>query len=143
MQLNHVQTDAAPMPNGHYVQATTHQGLIYVSTQLPIDPETGPLQKADVTTQAQRVLENLMAIVRAGGGDAETILRITLYVSDVSLWPAVNEVYEKFFGDVKTARGVIPTGGKLHLGFDVAADAIAAQRTTGGNSVGTEPGCAS
>jgi 2-iminobutanoate/2-iminopropanoate deaminase len=120
-------TPDAPKPNGHYEQAVAHGGFLFVSTQLPIDPhatastpEPGPIEE-----QARRVLANLRAIVEAGGSRLDRIIRVTIYVSDVSHWPAVNRIYESFFGAARPARGVIPTG-KLHLGYDVAADCIAA-----------------
>lgn len=118
-------TSDAPRPNGHYVQATEHAGFLFVSTQLPIHPNFGPLQEASVKEQAIQVLRNIRAIVLAGGSDLDHITRVSVYVSDIEHWPAVNDVYEDFFGEAKPARGVIPTG-KLHLGFDVAADCIAA-----------------
>lgn len=96
-----------------------------MSTQLPIHPADGPGPVGSITEQATQVLNNIRAIVEAGGSRMDHITRMTIYVSDVQHWPAVNEIYESFFGDTKPARGVIPTG-KLHLGFDVAADCIAA-----------------
>lgn len=136
-----VSTQDAPKPRGHYAQATVHQGVIYVATQLPIPPDAqnpnpspnspgsrpsdGPPAMGSIEKQARLVLNNVLAIVRAGGGSADSLLRITIYVSDVAHWPAVNRVYESVLGDCCPARGVIPTG-KLHLGADVAADAIAA-----------------
>ena len=127
--IHAVTTDRAPAPRGHYAQATVHDGRIYVSTQLPIPPEApadAPVAvSGSIEEQARLVLENVLAIVEAGGGSAGSLLRITIYVSDVAHWLAVNKAYESILGDCRPARGVIPTS-KLHLGADVAADAIAA-----------------
>ena len=79
------------------------------------------MKPGSIQEQAERVL----AIVEAGGSRLDLITRMTIYVADVADWPVVNEVYRSFFGDAKPARGVIPTG-PLHLGFEVAADCIAA-----------------
>jgi len=120
-----VSTDNAPQPNGHYEQAIAHGGFLFVSTQLPNRPQHPPDDPGTIEGQALQVFRNIRAIVEAAGSRLDHITRITVYVSDVAHWPTVNEVYESFFGEAKPARGVIPTG-KLHLGYDVAADCIAA-----------------
>jgi 2-iminobutanoate/2-iminopropanoate deaminase len=120
-----ISTPNAPRPAGHYEQAIAHGGLLFVSTQLPIDPSRGPQEVGPVAEQALQVFKNIRAIVEAGGSRLDHIVRVMLYVSSVEHWPAVNAVYESYFGSAKPARGVIPTG-KLHLGYDVAADCIAA-----------------
>lgn len=127
--IKSISTGGAPEPRGHYAQATVHQRLIYVSTQLPIaasvaadeePPEPGPIEQ-----QARQVMENVLAIVEAGGGSAASLLRITIYISDIEHWPMINTLYTEILGNCRPARGVIPTS-KLHCGYDIAADAIAA-----------------
>ncbi|MDD3391464.1 MAG: RidA family protein, partial [Synergistaceae bacterium] len=78
-----------------------------------------------VEEQTEQVLKNLAAVLEAGGSDPAHVLRVTVYVSDISLWDRVNRVYGEFFGEHKPARTVVPTR-DLHHGFLVEIDAIAA-----------------
>lgn len=120
-----VQTDEAPTPRGHYSQAVEHGGLLYVAVQLPIPASGDTFQRpTSIEGQAEQALANVLAIVRAGGGSVQTLLRVTVYVSDIAHWPAVNAVYERVMGNARPARGVVPTG-QLHLGYDVAVEATA------------------
>jgi reactive intermediate/imine deaminase len=121
-----VNTPLAPAPRGHYSQGVVHNGLIYVSVQLPLAPGNDPsVNPPAIEEQARQAIENLLQILAAGGGAPETLLRVTVYVSDIAHWPAVNTVYESLLGEARPARGVVPCG-KLHLGYDVAIDAVAA-----------------
>jgi 2-iminobutanoate/2-iminopropanoate deaminase len=124
--INFVQTDKAPAPAGHYSQATEFNNLIFVSGQLAIDPATGEKKLGTIEEQTLQTLENVKAIVEAAGGSLESILKMTLYVSDISLWGRVNEVYTQFFGAHKPARAVVPTR-ELHYGFLIEIEAIAAK----------------
>jgi reactive intermediate/imine deaminase len=126
-----ITTSAAPRPNGHYAQAVEHGGLLFVSTQLPIDPNDGRMIGGPIEQQAAQVLRNLEAIVVAGGGSLTTILRVTIYLASIDEWSTVNRVYEAHFGNACPARGVIPTG-LLHGGAAIAADCIAATGGSGG-----------
>jgi 2-iminobutanoate/2-iminopropanoate deaminase len=118
-------TKEAPVPAGHYAQGIVHGGLVYVSGQLPIDPATGEKILGPVEAQARRAFGNLQAVLEAAGSRKELVLRTTVYVPDVGLWPAVNAVYAEFFGDHRPARTVVPTSA-LHYGFLVEVDAVAA-----------------
>jgi 2-iminobutanoate/2-iminopropanoate deaminase len=121
-----IETPAAPLPAGHYSQAIVHGGLVYVAGQLPVDPQTRrPLADADVETQTARALANLDAVLLAAGSRRDLVLRVTVYVADVSLWGRVNAAYAAFFGDHRPARTVVPTG-PLHHGVLVEIDAVAA-----------------
>jgi reactive intermediate/imine deaminase len=123
-ELSRISTDRIAAPRGHYSQATRSGGLLFVSGQLPFRPDGTPLQGATVEEQTRTCLANLRAIVEAGGSAMDRIARVTVYVSDVALWPRVNETYAEVFGDHRPARTVVPSG-KLHHGFDVEIDAIA------------------
>jgi 2-iminobutanoate/2-iminopropanoate deaminase len=121
-----VSTPAAPRPAGHYSQAIVHGGLVFVAGQLPIDPATGrPLTGEPVEAQTEQALRNLRAILEAAGSDFDHVLRVTVYVADVSLWGRVNAAYAACFGAHRPARTVVPTG-ELHHGVLVEIDAIAA-----------------
>ena len=120
-----VLTDKAPVPGGHYSQAIIHNGVVYVAGQIPIDPATGEKKLGPIEEQTQQVLENLEAILLAAGSRLDLVLKVTVYVSDMEFWPAVNKVYSAFFGDSKPARAIVPVK-DLHYGFKIEIDAIAA-----------------
>lgn len=126
-----VSTAAAPRPAGHYSQAVVHGGLVFVSGQLPLDPDNGTAVPGSAGAQARAALANLAAILAGAGSGLDRILRTTVYVSDIALWGEVNAVYAEVFGDHRPARTVVPTR-DLHHGCLVEVDAIAA--------VGWEPG---
>ena len=119
-------TERAPKTGGHYSPAVVHGGLVFVSGQLPIDPQSGrKLSEAPVEAQVLQALQNLAAILEANGSRLDRVLKVTVYVSDIALWDRVNAVYAKFFGAHRPARAVVPTG-PLHFGFLIEIDAIAA-----------------
>jgi 2-iminobutanoate/2-iminopropanoate deaminase len=118
-------SDNAPGPAGHYAQAIVHDGLVYVSGQLPVNPETGERVSGSIEDQTMQALTNLSAILEAAGSDIGHTLKVTVYISDINLWNRVNDVYAQFFGDHKPARSVVPTR-ELHFGFKIEIDAIAA-----------------
>ena len=120
-----IKTDKAPLPGGHYSQAMVHNGLVYVSGQLPIDPQTGEKQTGAIEDQTRLVLQNLSAILDASGSSLKEVLKVTVYVADISLWGKVNEVYAEIFGDHRPARAIVPTR-DLHFGFMIEVDAVAA-----------------
>ncbi len=121
-------TSAAPSPGGHYSQAIVHDGLVYVSGQLPIDPARGRvLAEESAGAQAERAIENLRAVLEAAGSGLDLVLKVTVYIADVGLWGEVNTAYAKVFGDHRPARSVVPTG-PLHHGALVEVDAVAAVR---------------
>lgn len=123
--MRFISTEDAPRPGGHYSQAVAHQGVVYVAGQLPIVPETGEKCLGTVEEQTERTLLNLEAVLKAAGSGRDRVLRVTVYVSDISLWGRLNEVYAGFFGGHRPARTVVPTR-DLHYGFLVEIDAIAA-----------------
>lgn len=123
--MRFISTQDAPRPGGHYSQAVEHQGVVYVAGQLPIVPETGEKCLGTVEEQTERTLLNLEAVLKAAGSGRDRVLRVTVHVSDISLWGRVNAVYAEFFGDHRPARTVVPTR-DLHYGFLVEIDAVAA-----------------
>lgn len=125
MDINAVLTANAPAPGGHYSQAIVHNGLIYVAGQLPIDPVTGEKLLGSIEEQTERTLRNIEAILTAANSDWSRVLKMTVYVSDISQWGAVNAVYARILGEHKPARAIVPVK-ELHYGFMVEIDAIAA-----------------
>lgn len=120
-------TPNAPIPAGHYSQAVVHHGIVYVAGQLPIKPGQQEHLIGSIEEQTRQTLANLDAILTAAGSSREKVLRVTVYVSDVSHWAKVNAVYAEFFGSHRPARTVVPVG-KLHYGYEIELDAIAIVR---------------
>jgi len=125
MEIKRIQTPNAPTPAGHYSQGVVHNGLVFVSGQLAIDPKTGERKLGSIEEQTEQALSNVHGILVAAGSDWSRVLKVTVYVADISLWEAVNKVYISVLGEHKPARAVIPTG-PLHHGFLIEVDAIAA-----------------
>ena len=121
-------TENAPSPAGHYAQAIIHNDIVYVSGQLPVEPKSGEKKTGPIEEQAEQALKNLAEILKAAGSDVNRILKVTVYLADISLWERLNAVYARFFGEHRPARSVVPTS-NLHFGFQVEIDAIAAVKT--------------
>ncbi len=124
-------SENAPTPAGHYSQAIEYQGLVYISGQLPINPNDKKSGGPDISSgvgsieeQTQQVLDNLEAILMAANSDKNHVLKVVVYISDISLWDSVNRVYAAFFGSHKPVRSIVPTR-ELHFGFQIEIDAIA------------------
>jgi 2-iminobutanoate/2-iminopropanoate deaminase len=123
--MKKVYTSQAPTPAGHYSQAMIHNGLVYVSGQLPINPATGEKELGSIEKQTRQVLENLKVILNSAGSGLASVIKTTVYISDILLWDEVNEVYAEYFGKVRPARSVVPVK-ELHFGFQIEMEAIAA-----------------
>ncbi|MGC5323905.1 RidA family protein [Brevibacillus sp. SYSU BS000544] len=120
----YVSTDNALNPSGHYSQAVIHDGLIYISNQLPIDPETGEKRIGTVEEETERILMNIEMILHKAGSNKDHVIRTTVYITDLADWDKVNLVYSRFFGAHKPARSVVVVK-ELHFGFQVGIEATA------------------
>jgi 2-iminobutanoate/2-iminopropanoate deaminase len=121
-----VSTDSAPAAIGPYSQAIRTGDLLFCSGQIPLDPSSGEIVKADVEGQARRCLENLSAVCEAAGASLANAVRCTVYLSDMGDFARVNEVYAEFFaGDEPPARVAIAAAA-LPKGADIEIDAIVA-----------------
>lgn len=118
-------TPDAPRPTGHRSQGIVHDGLVYVSGQLPIDPHTGEKRTGSIEEQTAQALRNVAAILEAANSSLNRVLKATVYISDLALWARVNSVYAESFGEHQPARSVVPTG-ELHGGFQIEIEVIAA-----------------
>ena len=116
-------TKKAPSPAGHYSQAIVSGGLVFVSGQLPIHPQSGEI-KATIEEQTHQVMNNLENILAASGSSLNKVVKATLYISDISLWRKVNEIYAERFGSHKPARAVVPTR-ELHFGCLIEVEVVA------------------
>lgn len=99
-----VQTDNAPKAVGPYSQAIVMNGFLFVSGQIPIDPQSGEVSGSDVSSQAELVIRNLLAIIEAAGADAQNIVKCTCFLASMDDFATFNQVYEKHFGDIAPAR---------------------------------------
>ena len=125
MSVTRIDPATMARPGGHYSHVVVHNGLAYVSGQLPIGPG-GPLPStSSFEEQARQVLENVRAAVTAAGSDVSRVLKCTVYVADMADWPTFNRLYAETFGDHKPARVVVPVS-PLHYGYGVEMDALAA-----------------
>jgi 2-iminobutanoate/2-iminopropanoate deaminase len=117
----------APEPKGHYSSAIEHNGLIFVSGQLPRNAVTGEVETGDIEKQTELALGNVKDILKAAGSDLNHVLQFTIYVSDMELWDKVNETYARILGEHKPARAIVPVK-DLHFGTKIEIQAIAAVR---------------
>ena len=105
-----IETKNAPCAVGAYSQGIVSNGFVYSSGQLPLVPETGELISDDVKKATRQSLENVKAIVEAGGSSVEKIVKVNIFLDDVNDFAAVNEAYAEFFGDHKPARSCVEVG---------------------------------
>ncbi len=124
-ELTRVSSAHATKPAGHYSQAVIHGDTVYVSGQLGFTPGSSEPELVSVEQQVINCLGNVKAILEEAGSRMDLVVRTTVYISDVALWPEVNAVYGKVFGDHKPARTIVPCN-TLHHGFQVEIDVIAA-----------------
>ncbi len=124
MKHVHVATAHAPKPIGPYSQAVQTGADLYCSGQIPLDPHTGEIVAGDVAAQAQRVLENLGAVLCAAGYEFASVVKTTIYLVDMDDFAAVNAVYDKYFGTTKPARSTVAVKA-LPRGARVEIDCIA------------------
>lgn len=123
--LTLIQPAGMPVPAGHYSPGVVHHGVVYVSGQLGRGPDMSDEVAGDIAQQTRRALAGVEQVVRAAGSDMAKLLKVNIYVSDVSLWGAVNATYRQVLGEHRPARAIIPTG-KLHYNALIEIDAIAA-----------------
>lgn len=124
--LKTVATPDSPSPSGHYSSAVVHNGVAYISGQLPRVPgKPADFALPTIEEQTRQALANAEAVLRAAGSRRDLVLRATLYVSDIGYWAAVNAEYAAFFGAHKPARAIVPVG-KFKNGFLIEIDMIAA-----------------
>lgn len=102
-----ISTDKAPAAIGPYSQAITVGDMIFTSGVIPIIPETGELETGDIKAQANQAIGNLINLLKAAGGDANSVVKTTVFIKDMNDFAAVNEVYAKYFTDNYPARSCV------------------------------------
>jgi len=121
----YVSTTHAPRPIGPYSQGVISGGFLYCSGQIAIDPATGELVEGGVEAQTDRVLQNLLAILREAKMGPENVVKATVYLADMADFPKMNEVYARHLGKQPPARTTIQAAG-LPRGVKIEIDVIAA-----------------
>ena len=119
-----VATEKAPKAIGPYSQAVVHNGIAYLSGQIPLDPATGQLVEGDIAAQTTRVLENLQAVLEACGSSLDKVLKTTVFIQDMREFAKMNEVYGKYFSENPPARSTVEAA-RLPRDVRVEIDAIA------------------
>jgi 2-iminobutanoate/2-iminopropanoate deaminase len=122
--MDFVSTDRAPKAIGPYSQATISEGLIFTAGQIALDPATGEIVAGGVGPETERVFANLRAILEAGGADLGSVVKATVFLTDMNDFKAMNEVYAAAFGDHRPARSTVAVAA-LPRGVAVEIDVIA------------------
>lgn len=122
--MKNIHTDLAPKAVGPYSQGVFVKDTLYVSGQIPFDPKTNTLVSEDIKRQTRQSLDNVLSIVEASGLTKENIVRCTVFMTDLSDFPLMNEVYSDFFGDHKPARAAVEVR-RLPKDVKIEIDAIA------------------
>ena len=124
MSRSIIKTSKAPAPVGPYSQAVRCGNLLFVSGQIPLDPENGELVLNSFAEQCHRVLLNLKLILEAGGSNLERVLKVTIYMKNLAQFNELNEIYSEYFDTSKPARACVEVSA-LPKGVSVEMDAIA------------------
>ena len=112
---------------GHYSPGVLVGNILYISGQLPIDPETGQLAAGDIEAQTKAALGNVERVLTAAGLAKMDVAMCRVYIPDMAYWDTVNDIYADFFGEHKPARVIVPTR-ELHHGALVEIEAMAEKR---------------
>ena len=120
-----VSSSAAPKAVGPYSQAIRAGDLLFVAGQIPLDPATGNLVDGDVTVQGRRVLDNIGAVLKAGGLTFADVVRTTVFLADMSDLAAMNHVYGAYFSEPYPARATVEVA-RLPRDVRIEIEAIAA-----------------
>lgn len=120
-----IRTDRAPLPIGPYNQAVLVNNFLFVSGQIPLDPDTGALVTGDIRTETKRVMENIGAILEASGLDFNNVVKSSIFLTDMNNFAVVNEVYGGYFKEeTAPARETVQVS-KLPKGVNVEISVIA------------------
>ena len=119
-----IQTNQAPAAIGPYSQANASDSLLFTAGQLPLSPVDGNIVSKSIEEQTHQVLDNLKAVVEAGGSSLEKVVKTTVFLTDLNNFKTVNDVYAKYFGESLPARSTIQVAA-LPLNSLVEIEAIA------------------
>lgn len=125
MSKQAIHTDSAPAAIGTYSQAVQVGGLVFLSGQIPLLPDSMEIVAGDFETRARQVFTNLAAVANAAGGSLDNVVKVTVFLTDLDNFAIVNSVMEEFFEKPYPARAAVGVA-TLPKGADVEADAILA-----------------
>jgi 2-iminobutanoate/2-iminopropanoate deaminase len=114
----------APKAMGAYSPAIKAGNLLFVSGQIPVDPTTGNLVQGDIAAQADQVMQNLTALLRAAGASFTNVVRTTVYLADMNDFAGMNEIYSRYIVDPPPARATVQVA-RLPRDVKIEIDAIA------------------
>jgi len=118
-----ISTENAPQAIGPYSQAVKAGNLMFISGQIPLNPKTGDLVAESIEDQARQVLENVKSICEAAGQSLDDIVKISIFLTDLSNFAVVNDVMKEYFSEPYPARATVEVSG-LPLGVNVEIEAI-------------------
>ncbi len=121
--INRVKTKNAPKAIGAYSQGSIFENLVFTSGQIAINPMSGNLVTDDFSKEVEQVLENINSVLEAGGSNRDNIIKLTVFLTDMSNFKFVNEVFENFFIHDYPARSVVEVSG-LPLNVNIEIEAI-------------------
>lgn len=123
MSKQPISTPHAPAAVGPYSQAVRHGNIVFLSGQIPLDPETGRLVEGEFAEQVHRVFQNLRAVCRAAGSDLDGLLKLNVYLTDLGHFATVNEIMATYFTEPYPARAAVEVSA-LPLGAEVEMEAV-------------------
>jgi 2-iminobutanoate/2-iminopropanoate deaminase len=121
--MQYVRSDLGPQPRGHYSQAVTANGFVFVAGQLPLFVGDDAVPKG-IEAQTRQALRNVSHVLEAAGSGLDKLVSVTVYVTDIADWPIVNRIYAEILGDHRPAR-TVAVSPQLHFGCLVEIQAIA------------------
>jgi len=121
-----ISTRKAPAAIGPYSQAIRWNGMLFCSGQIPLDPATGAMVEGGIIEQTERVLENLKAVLEAGGSSLEQVLKTTVFLKDLGDFAAMNQVYARYFGEERAPARATVEAARLPRDVRVEIECIAA-----------------
>jgi 2-iminobutanoate/2-iminopropanoate deaminase len=132
MEKKIIQTSNAPSPIGPYNQAVQAGNLLFISGQIAINPTTGNVEAKDAIDETHQVMHNLRAILSEAKLDFNSVVKTTIFLSDMSLFPTVNEVYGKYFnGDFPARETVAVKGLPKNVNVEISMIAVANPKPEG------------
>ncbi len=128
MQRDIIATTKAPQAIGPYSQAVRFNNLLFLSGQIPLEPESGEILKGNIKEQTKQILENLNNVLIAGGSSLDNVLKTTIFLANMEDYATVNEVYAQFFEKSQPARSTVQVS-RLPMDVKIEIDAIACINT--------------
>jgi 2-iminobutanoate/2-iminopropanoate deaminase len=122
--MQSIKSDDAPKAIGPYSQATSYNGLVFLSGQIALNPKTGNVEAASIEEQTDQVMKNLKTVLSAARSDLSKVLKCTIFLADMNDFAAFNKVYGTYFGELPPARSTVQVS-RLPREAKIEIDAIA------------------